>query len=323
MLSVVLCTYNGARYLPAQLKSIMAQTRPVDEIVIQDDGSTDGTVQICQDFADKHPGLVRFFVNQGKPLGPSKNFYSAMAKAQGNLLALCDQDDLWEPDKLRLQEAALQTSGKLLCTCRSKPFAEDGAEAYYDARRPNYTLMRMLHCAEIPGHTILMRRELLELLPKDVAILSHRMYDIVLSVVAAAGERIAVVDQVLVHQRRYTQAATYTSIDGQRATATNARKILFWCLKHYGTIKRLGAEGYLDWAELLRALPYRTKRTADAICLMELQSRSGFLNYLLTARLCLRYRYEICHTPGRGLAAIVRAIFFPLTSLWYKRGLIM
>lgn len=245
-----------------------------------------------------------------------------MQKAHGDLLAICDQDDIWESNKLQIQERILLDSGKMLCTCRSKPFAENGAQADYDPRRPNLTLMRMLHCAEIPGHTMVFRRELLELLPPDAAITKSRMYDVVLSVIAAAADSIILADKVLVHQRRYITATTYTPSEGQQPTAANARRLLLWCLRHYNEIKRLGAQGYLEWHELLCSLPFRSKTVTDAILLMELQSRCGILNYLKTARICLRHRYEICHTPNGSFIAAIRAMLFPLTCIYYKRGLL-
>ena len=319
MLSVVLCTYNGVRYLPQQLDSLLRQTRQADEIVIQDDGSTDGTLELCEAFSREHPDIVRFYRNEGEH-GPSANFYSAMRKAQGDLLALCDQDDIWEPDKLRLQEEALQKSGALLCGCRSKAFAEDGAQADFDTRRPNVALMRMLHCIEIPGHAILMRRELLEMIPSGLAIFKYRMHDYVINNIAAAADSIVLLDDVLVHYRRHVSAVTYTPTDGQQPTVRNAWHMLTWCLRNYRRIKIKGAQAYLDSRDLLLALPFRTPIVLDAMRLMELQSQPpSVLNYLRTACLCLRHRHEIYHTRGSGLTAIVRALLFPLTSVFYKR----
>ena len=306
------------RHLPQQLESLLQQTRQADEIVIQDDGSTDGTIELCEKFAKAHPELVRFYHND-EVHGPSANFYSAMRKAKGDLLALCDQDDIWEPEKLRRQEEALQKQGALLCGCRSKPFAEGDAQADFDARRPNVTLMRMLHCPEIPGHAMLMQRQLLEMIPADLVVVQRRMHDFVINIVAAAADSIVMLDDVLVHYRRHTSAVTYTPTDGQQPTAGNAWHMLKWCVRNYGKIKRKGAQSYLDSRELLCALPYRTQTVRDAIRLMELQSRTGVINYLRTAFLCLRHRHEICHTRGKGLVAVVRALLFPLTSVYYKR----
>lgn len=103
-ISVVLCTYNGADFLDAQLASLLAQTRLPDELLIRDDVSTDGTVAIARAFAQSAPFPVRVQVN-AKNLGPHANFSVGLADATGDILFTCDQDDVWLPDKLRKVEA--------------------------------------------------------------------------------------------------------------------------------------------------------------------------------------------------------------------------
>ena len=94
-----MCTYNGARFLPEQLRSIEAQTRPPDELVICDDRSTDDTADIVREFAATAPFHVSFRVNDVR-LGTTANFARAISLCQFGLIALCDQDDVWRPWKL-------------------------------------------------------------------------------------------------------------------------------------------------------------------------------------------------------------------------------
>jgi glycosyltransferase involved in cell wall biosynthesis len=98
-LSIALCTYNGAQYLPEQLDSIAAQTRPPDELVVCDDGSADGTLQIIERFAERVPFPVHLHVSEHN-LGSTKNFERAIGLCRGNIIALADQDDVWRPEKL-------------------------------------------------------------------------------------------------------------------------------------------------------------------------------------------------------------------------------
>jgi glycosyltransferase involved in cell wall biosynthesis len=98
-ISVALCTYNGARYLPEQLRSIAAQTLVPDEIVVCDDGSTDETRQIVERFAWESGIEVRWSGNEQR-LGSSRNFMRAIGLCRGELVALADQDDVWLPAKL-------------------------------------------------------------------------------------------------------------------------------------------------------------------------------------------------------------------------------
>lgn len=143
--SVVLCTYNGAKYLREQLESVVNQTYPLHELLIQDDGSTDGTTDIAAEYAAKYP-FVRCLQNDGKH-GLNPNFFSAMRKATGDYIAICDQDDIWELDKIEKQVAAIGDS--LMCTHRTVPFSEDGSSVRYDQRTPNIGLLRLQSTASL------------------------------------------------------------------------------------------------------------------------------------------------------------------------------
>lgn len=93
-----MCTYNGERYLAAQLESIAAQTRPPAEIVVCDDVSTDGTLALLQSFAARSPFPVRIYRNDVR-LGPAGNFKKAIGLCEEQLVALADQDDVWVANK--------------------------------------------------------------------------------------------------------------------------------------------------------------------------------------------------------------------------------
>src|SRR6478672_9070821 len=105
--SVALCTFNGAAHLPDQLGSIAAQRRLPDELVVRDDASSDGTCGVIRAFAARVPFPVRFEVNAHR-LGSTRNFDRAIAACSGEIIALCDQDDIWRDDKLRLLERRFQ-----------------------------------------------------------------------------------------------------------------------------------------------------------------------------------------------------------------------
>ena len=108
-ISVAMCTYNGADFLPAQLESIVAQSRKPDEIVICDDGSTDETPALLKRFAPVCPIPVTLRFNK-KNLGSVKNFEKAIGLCTGDVIALSDQDDVWRANKLRVIEEAFKKS---------------------------------------------------------------------------------------------------------------------------------------------------------------------------------------------------------------------
>lgn len=108
--SVVLCTYQGERYLPEQLATIAAQTRPPDELVACDDGSTDATVELLHEFGAEVPYPVTVHESPGGRVGPAANFARAVHEASGDVVVLCDQDDAWYPQRIERAVALLDAS---------------------------------------------------------------------------------------------------------------------------------------------------------------------------------------------------------------------
>lgn len=107
-ISVALCTYNGAAYLAEQLRSIAAQTLRPAELVVFDDRSTDRTGEILDQFSRSVRGFdVRIAVNPSR-VGAAANFGHAIAACRGDIIALCDQDDVWMPDKLETLASEFQ-----------------------------------------------------------------------------------------------------------------------------------------------------------------------------------------------------------------------
>ena len=97
--SVAMATYNGARFLVEQLDSLVRQTMLPDELVVSDDGSTDDTLTLLRTFAAIAPFPVHI-LDKDQRLGFADNFLFAVEQCRGDLVALCDQDDVWLPAKL-------------------------------------------------------------------------------------------------------------------------------------------------------------------------------------------------------------------------------
>ena len=101
-ISVVITTYNGEKYFPEQIESILRQSRYPDEIIIVDDCSSDGTCRILEKLSPQNE-IIRVFENSAN-LGWKKNFHNAIEKASGDIIVLCDQDDIWYENKLECIE---------------------------------------------------------------------------------------------------------------------------------------------------------------------------------------------------------------------------
>jgi glycosyltransferase involved in cell wall biosynthesis len=96
--SIVMCTYNGEKFLIEQIDSIINQTYPIYELIIQDDHSIDNTWDILKSYQQRYH-FVKIFQNK-RSIGVNENFFSAIKRATGDYIALSDQDDIWEPYKI-------------------------------------------------------------------------------------------------------------------------------------------------------------------------------------------------------------------------------
>ena len=100
-ISVIIPVYNGEKYLAQAIGSVLNQTRPPEEIIVVDDGSTDDSAQTAQNLS----GNIRVLRNMHAGVCKARN--TGAAKANGKYIAFLDADDLWDKDKLSLQLNAL------------------------------------------------------------------------------------------------------------------------------------------------------------------------------------------------------------------------
>ena len=103
MISVCIATYNGEKYIKEQLDSIINQIKEDDEIVISDDNSTDRTLEIINSYKDKR---IKIYHSNARNF--KKNFENALGNANGDIIFLSDQDDVWIDGKYEMCVSALQ-----------------------------------------------------------------------------------------------------------------------------------------------------------------------------------------------------------------------
>lgn len=111
-ITVIIPSYNYGAYLIEAIESVLRQTRPVDEIIIADDCSTDNTLDIGQDYALRYPGVIRFYRNEHN-LGIVNNFNKAVSLATGNYICFLGADNRFRSDYIERTAEVLDSDDRL------------------------------------------------------------------------------------------------------------------------------------------------------------------------------------------------------------------
>lgn len=112
-IGVAVITYNGMKFLPQQLDSIIAQSRMPDHLVVSDDASSDGTWEYLQEWAQRCPVRVTLIRND-RQLGLTGNFEQAVSAVEADIVFSADQDDIWLPDKVERLMAVFESEPDVL-----------------------------------------------------------------------------------------------------------------------------------------------------------------------------------------------------------------
>jgi GT2 family glycosyltransferase len=215
-LEVVLATCNGAAFLDPQLESLWRQQRRPDRVLVFDDSSSDDTPAILQRWQRQCPGWlerIRPACDQPQRLGPAAAFNQLLLASRAPYVALCDQDDLWFPERLatglcQLQDAETRhgSGTPLLLHSDAQLIDASGhrlAGSLWHSHRCQGTppgLVSLAQHNQVTGCTVLMNRALLQrALPIPAAAVFHDSW---LALVARhGGELLACPEQLLAHRR--------------------------------------------------------------------------------------------------------------------------
>ena len=203
--AVVVATYNGATYLPAQLESIVQQTYKPSQIIIIDDASSDDTLLVANNFAAHHTEVM--VVQNETRLGYIKNFEKGMLLSNANYMALSDQDDIWMPNKLEVLIHAI--GDQMLAYSDSELIEADGQllnqkMSSIKNQLAYHTPIMYTVGAWAPGHAMLFKKELLDKAAPFPTLVTH---DFWLGFVATCYSTVVYVNEPLVHYRQHTQNA--------------------------------------------------------------------------------------------------------------------
>ncbi len=162
LVSIIIATYNGGKYLESQLASIVDQTYQNIEIIILDDGSTDNTRNILTDHAAKHKNIQLHFNERN--LGYIKNFEKGCRLASGNYISFCDQDDVWELNKTEILMNAIGDYPMVYCDDEMvdenlQPLGKKHSDLKALSSFDNCLYFATDNC--VGGHNLVMRKEIL------------------------------------------------------------------------------------------------------------------------------------------------------------------
>lgn len=160
-ISAIIPVYNRAATIARALDSILAQTMPVDDIIVVDDGSSDGTQEIVRAYHDPRIRLIQHETNGGA--SAARN--TGMQAARGDIVAFCDSDDVWLPEKIERQMAYMM-AGEYEACCTHIDITYDDGRTFRTVERPYHAALTMedaaYGCYVSPGSTLIINKHILQ-----------------------------------------------------------------------------------------------------------------------------------------------------------------
>lgn len=202
LVSVVLATYNGIKYLQQQLNSLDAQDYPNLEVIIIDDASTDETYEYLTNYVNRRNNYM--LLRNETNLGVVNTFERGIILAKGDYIALCDQDDVWFPHKIQTLMAnigddyLIHSDANLIDECGN--IISDSYFATYKHEIDNYP--QYLIENNVTGCTCLFRKELLFNINNQFPF-GITVHDRLLAILAAKLNKIKYLDIVLMSYRQH------------------------------------------------------------------------------------------------------------------------
>lgn len=210
-ISVCMATYNGEQYLRPQLDSILNQLSPGDELIISDDGSTDGTLDIIESYSDQRIKLLH---------SPHKNlilnFENALTHANGDVIFLSDQDDIWFEDKVKKYRRNLKKN--LLVFSNALMFNGDNIKTnklFFKGVGKKTGLLNNLVKVKFLGATLAFQKSVLEKalpFPKNIP-----MHDVWIGLIAETMGKTFYINEPLIYYRRHENTASTTGAKSENS----------------------------------------------------------------------------------------------------------
>jgi glycosyltransferase involved in cell wall biosynthesis len=295
-ISVALCTYNGAKFIQEQLGSILSQETPVQEIVICDDASTDGTLAILKKYQNDYPKIIRVFENR-ENLGYVLNFEKALSLCTKDINFLCDQDDVWYPNKVSETLHFFKKNPEVDLVAHNLNLSDSAMhQTFWDLKnfkptenaleRKELLQQLLIEGNVFPGMSVAIRKELLHLYLPLQKVDAMMIHDFEMIVKSLRDEKFGIIDKVLAMYRKHDeQSIGYKEIKGKKINNQTKIHVLS---QHYLRVKKYVALFNLNESI---AEDYREQlKKTYASMLKEIPLFSRFLFHLKN-----KYYYKILH----------------------------
>jgi glycosyltransferase involved in cell wall biosynthesis len=201
LISIVMATYNGEKYLREQVESLLAQSYPTLEFILVDDASSDSTAKILQEYAlsDSRIRLLTNPENQGL----LATFERGIRAAKGEMIALSDQDDVWMPEKIRLLAGAIGSHSMIYADSALTDAAGFVTEKFSDRNHlcDYSTGLHYVFGTKAMGHAMLFKREIIDIALPFPDFVGH---DFILGFAAAALHGVSYFPATLVNYRQHS-----------------------------------------------------------------------------------------------------------------------
>jgi glycosyltransferase involved in cell wall biosynthesis len=310
IVSVVMATYNGAAFIREQIDSILNQTYPISELIIQDDCSTDSTPAICREYEAKYP-IVHFYENEHN-LGFNDNFRTAAMRATGDFIAISDQDDVWFPEKIAKQVAAIGNHD-ICCTgiIRGEAIEKAIPEPECCDSRLGTHLFR-----DVLGHTMLLTKRFAQNGKNWEEPIS---YDWGLTLHADWGNGIINIKEPLNFHRVNDQSVSYQQGLIARDESIIAQYI--HGLKFFRELQHMPK--FASHCNYIREHTKGKKENKGIQLQYQLSTlflSASFVDFLRLCLVCMVRRKEIYYPINKayGLKGILRGALFPIISAYYR-----
>lgn len=209
--SVCMGTYNGETYIEQQLNTILRQTKAPEEVILCDDGSTDSTVSIIEQFIRKNGlngkwKLYRNKINKGYP----SNFYYACSLCNEEIVFLADQDDIWKNDKIEKMCRVMEENPRAKSICCKFNLMDEKEQEIHSIMAPthahetgevrNVSIEEVFYKCQWPGMVMAYRRDWYESWTKGNYQIPH---DFLIAARAAEEGGFFQIDETLAYHRRH------------------------------------------------------------------------------------------------------------------------